>query len=114
CGNCPQTPISGIAYGWLPARKWQFWQARLLPAKRLFGSDTCGPISFAVAVKSACPYLTSLPNGSSATVAKSGGVHWVRSMLIGSAACALRPATTAAADKLTAIEMSQAYFIAHR
>src|SRR5580692_3142804 len=86
CGNCPQTPISGMVYGWLPAPRWQFWQARLLPANRIPGSDTAGPISFAVSAKSACPYLTSFPNGSSPTMAISGGVHCVRSILMGSAA----------------------------
>ena len=76
----PQTPVSGMAYGRLPPCRWQFWQVRLLPAKRLAGSDTAGPISLAVSVKSAYPYLTSEPNGSSATAAISGDVHWVRSM----------------------------------
>jgi len=28
------------AYGWVPPCRWQFWHARLLPAKRLAGSDT--------------------------------------------------------------------------
>src|SRR5262245_25826395 len=52
CGNWPQTPIRGIAYDWVPAFRWQFWQARLLPAKRFAASETSGPISFGVSVKS--------------------------------------------------------------
>src|SRR5262249_60531168 len=39
CGNWPQTPVIGIAYGWVPAFRWQFWQARLLPAKRFARSN---------------------------------------------------------------------------
>src|SRR5262249_28783232 len=86
CGNWPQTPVMGIAYGWVPAFRWQFWQARLLPAKRFAASETSGPISFGVSVKSACPYLTSSPNGSSPTLLISGGVHCVRSIATVSAA----------------------------
>ena len=49
------------------------------------GSGTTGPISFAALVNSRCPYLTSLPKGSSPTVLMSGGVHRVRSITIVSA-----------------------------
>src|ERR1700730_4570613 len=113
CGNCPQTPISGMAYGWLPACRWQFWQARLLPANRIPGSDTAGPISFAVSAKSACPYLTSFPNGSSPTMAISGGVHCVKSILMGSAAGEARAVIQTPADNVATSAMSQAWFITH-
>ena len=43
----------------MPARRWQFSYARLLPAKRFAGSETAGPISLAVSVNSLRPYLTS-------------------------------------------------------
>src|SRR6516225_6290105 len=113
CGNCPQTPMSAMAYGWVPPCRWQFWHVRLLPAKRLVGSDTFGPISFAVSEKSACPYLTRVPNGSSATVVISGGVHWVRSMSLFPAVARLRPPIEAVVHNIAASKKSQVSFIAH-
>src|SRR5215472_15920455 len=78
-----------MANGWVPACRWQFWQARLFPAKRLDTFDTSGPISFAVSVNNARPYLTNVPNGSLPTELISGGVHCVRSTTAGSAAPAV-------------------------
>src|SRR6516225_9576766 len=113
CGNCPQTPMSAMAYGWVPPCRWQFWHVRLLPAKRLDGSDTFGPISFALSVKSACPYLTRVPNGSSATVVISGGVHWVRSMSLFPAIERLRLAIAAVIHNIATIKRNQERFIVH-
>src|SRR5262249_28141000 len=113
CGNCPQTPMSGMAYGWLPPRRWQFRQARLLPAKRLVGSDSVDPLSFAVSVKSVYTYLTSMPNGSSATDAISGGAHWVRSMSVLPAIDRLGPAVQAMVHNAVASKASKERFIAH-
>src|ERR1700751_2175235 len=112
CGNCPQIPMSGIAYGWVPPRRWQFWHVRLLPAKRLVGSDPVGPLSFPVWEKSPYPYLTSLPNGSSATAAMSGGVQWVRSMLLSSAIERPKPATEAVMHKIAVGLKSHVRFMA--
>src|SRR5262249_7766717 len=93
-----------------PAFRWQFWQARLLPAKRFAAFETSGPISFGVSVKSTCPYLTSSPNGSSPTLLISGGVHCVRSIATVSAAgIRLLPVHTLAPRVET---MSQIRFIA--
>src|ERR1700730_8979307 len=66
-----------------------------------------------MSVKSACPYLTRLPNGSSATVEISGGVHRVRSMSMLSAAGTLRPVIKAAEDHVVASKMTQERFKSH-
>src|SRR6516162_4750955 len=104
--------MSAMAYGWVPPCRWQFWHVRLLPAKRLAGSDTVGPISFAVSVKSVCPYLTRVPNGSFATVVIAGGVHWVRSMSLLPAIERVRPAIEAVVHNIAASK-SQERFIVH-
>src|SRR6516164_7449194 len=105
--------MSAMAYGWVPPCRWQFWHVRLLPAKRLAGSDIVGPISFAVSVKSACPYLMRMPNGSSGTVEISGGVHRVRSMSLFPAIARLRRAIETVVHNIAASKKSQETFIAH-